>query len=74
MFQNVRVFVSFMDRGKTVVYLPQPDRHLWIQAVEGEFSANGQSMKAGDGASTSGTEPIELTANINSQFLLFDLA
>jgi len=42
--------------------------------VRGGVTLNGQSLKAGDGASVSGEKALELSATGDAEVLMFDLA
>lgn len=48
-----------------------PGRHAWIQVIRGTLTVNGETLHAGDGASTS--EPGALEIQGTGEALLFDL-
>ena len=72
--QDVSLYAGRFDAGQTTTRAVDPGRHVWIQVVRGELSANGEALHAGDGAAMSGEERLELQANTDSEVLVFDLA
>ncbi len=83
--QDAKLFVSILNTGKKLTYTTQPNRGLWIQIVKGQMNvvghsdantnanANKISLSAGDAVAIENESNIELTANENTEFLLFDL-
>jgi redox-sensitive bicupin YhaK (pirin superfamily) len=72
--QDAKIYVSHLDKDKSLGYTTAVHRGLWIQLVKGELNVNGQTMKDGDGLAIEKVTDIELLAQNNSEFLLFDLA
>jgi redox-sensitive bicupin YhaK (pirin superfamily) len=72
--QDVAVFASLLDEGKTVTHSLRPKHGAWIQVVEGAIQVNGQVLRSGDGAAIEAEPKIEIAAQERSEFLLFDLA
>ena len=72
--QDVDLYVAKLASGKTIIYETQPQRHLWIQIIEGDLSVNDQRLHTGDAAAVSDGQTVTLQANEDSHFLLFDLA
>jgi hypothetical protein len=72
--QDVKVLVGRLERGKSVDYAFGETRHGYIQLAKGAVELNGAAMKAGDGAALSREPKASLSASIDSEVLLFDLA
>ncbi|MBI1776270.1 MAG: pirin family protein [Proteobacteria bacterium] len=71
--QDVRIYASLLDRGARVGHKLASGRGAWIQVVDGTLSANGQTLKTGDGAAIEDVETIDIAATTEAEFLLFDL-
>lgn len=72
--QDVNVYASSPDPGKTMTFEVRPDRHAWIQVVRGAIEADGVNLAAGDGMASAGPERLRVTGREDAEFLLFDLA
>lgn len=72
--QDVRLYLSHLAAGDTVMHPIAPSRHAWIQIASGTVTLNGQKLVAGDGAALSGEARAEVGADTGAEFLLFDLA
>jgi quercetin 2,3-dioxygenase len=72
--QDARVYASLLDEGQSVAHTLAPGRSAWLQVAQGSLSLNGNRLKAGDGAGITEESRIEISAEQNSEFLLFDLA
>lgn len=72
--QDAKLFVSALEKGKTIEYRPAAGRHVWIQMVRGEVSLDGVPLKASDGAAFSAEAALTARAEADAEFLLFDLA
>ncbi|HVI51446.1 MAG TPA: pirin family protein [Candidatus Sulfotelmatobacter sp.] len=71
--QDVTVYASILEAGKTLDYPLAAGRGAWVQMVEGKLEVNGQTLSAGDAAAVEGDPAIALKALEQSEFLLFDL-
>ncbi len=71
--QDAALFAGRFDHASSVRTELVSGRHAWIQVVRGEVSANGTSLRAGDGAAVSEELSIDLTAESDAEVLLFDL-
>ena len=72
--QDVRLFVGKLKAGETVEHTLAPERHAWVQLIEGAVTANGKELRTGDAAAVSDERELKLVAAEPSHFLLFDLA
>lgn len=71
--QDVSLYAGRLDAGESVRHGFAPGRYGWIQVVRGNLAANGEELHAGDGASLSEAQALELRASSDSELLLFDL-
>lgn len=72
--QDVSLHASLLAPGQSVTFEPGSGRHVWIQVVRGSVTINGQTLAAGDGASSSDGSELTVTGVEEAEILLFDLA
>ena len=73
--QNMALYASILEPGKTLELALQEGRHAWVQIARGELNVNDQTLKAGDGLAVSKEALLKLQAGKEAaEFLLFDLA
>jgi redox-sensitive bicupin YhaK (pirin superfamily) len=72
--QNVKVYDALMSAGDEVSYSLGGDRHAWAQVIKGGVAINGTLLGAGDGAAISEEKELLLSAEHDTELLLFDLA
>lgn len=72
--QDALIYASILEDARSVVYVPQPDRYTWIQVAKGEVSIGSLRLQAGDAVSSDRADSLEIIAQGNAEFLLFDLA
>ncbi|WP_306141118.1 pirin family protein [Roseibium sp. MMSF_3412] len=72
--QDVDLYASLLSADKSVAFDVQPGRKVWLQIVKGKISVDGQALAAGDGLGLLDAGTINLAAQENAEFLLFDLA
>lgn len=72
--QDADVYVAKLPEGRSIDRSFAASRSGWVQVIEGELRVNGETLRAGDGASISDTRQLKLTAARDAHFLLFDLA
>ena len=72
--QDTRVFLGDIEAGREVFFQHKPDRHLWLQVLQGELEVCGETLKAGDGVAISEEANINFKAHSPVELLLFDLA
>lgn len=72
--QDVSLYASVLDEGKSVEHTLAKERGAWIQVITGALSVNGQEIAEGDGAAVEEAEKLAITAAKPSEFLLFDLS
>lgn len=72
--QDARLYVADLPAGSSVRYALSPQRHAWIQMVNGTASLSRQVLQEGDGAAMSGESELSVTGgDEGGEILLFDL-
>ena len=71
--QDVDLYASILEAGDVVNYHIKPDRYAWLQIAQGVATLNGEELRAGDGVQISGEEKLQISTDISTEFLLFDL-
>jgi redox-sensitive bicupin YhaK (pirin superfamily) len=72
--QDVDLYASLLDAGKSVAHRFDSGRTGWIQVVSGRIDVNGDVLKSGDGAAIADTSNLTIEADESAEFLLFDMA
>lgn len=72
--QDVDLSVAVLSPGQQLNYHFKPSRNGWLQIARGNVSLNATTLNAGDGASISAEQIIEIKALDDAELLLFDLA
>ena len=67
------VFVGKLDAGERVKHTTLPSRGLWLHGIAGSVRAGGETLGPGDGLAIEGAQAIEIEADSDAEFLLFDL-
>lgn len=71
--QDADLYVAKLVSGDESTHELRSQRHAWIHMAKGDVSVNGQRLQSGDAAALSDESGLSLTANGDSQVLLFDL-
>ncbi|MEM8704157.1 MAG: pirin family protein [Pseudomonadota bacterium] len=72
--QDVDLYASLLSADKSVAFDVGSGRKVWLQIIKGRISVDGQALAAGDGLGLLDAGTINLAAQENAEFLLFDLA
>jgi redox-sensitive bicupin YhaK (pirin superfamily) len=73
--QDVNLYASILDTGRSVPLSLPAERHLWLQVLRGTVGMDGHRLSAGDGLSASGETDFRFTGgDQGAEFLVFDLA
>ncbi|WP_066382668.1 pirin family protein [Anabaena sp. CA = ATCC 33047] len=72
--QDVDIYASILEPGNIVNYHLKPNRYAWLQIAQGVATLHGEELTAGDGVQIHGEEKLEISTDIGTEFLLFDLA
>ena len=70
--QDAKLFAGTLTDGKTLTYELAKGRYAWLQVARGTVELNGQTLKAGDGASIEDERTLNLRGD--GEILLFDLS
>ena len=73
--QDVRLWTALLGDGERVRHDLAPGRAAWIQVARGELRADGERLRAGDGAAVTGVPGIDLVGHGAgpAEVLVFDL-
>lgn len=71
--QDIKLYLGKFKKGQNLKREILDSRHIWLQLIEGELLVNGQILETGDAAALSDEKNLELNAQTNCHFLLFDL-
>ncbi|BCL34562.1 pirin family protein [Nostoc sp. MS1] len=71
--QNVDIYASVLEAGDVVNYQVKGDRYAWLQIAHGVAILNGEELRAGDGVQINGEEKLQISSEIGTELLLFDL-
>lgn len=71
--QNARMLAGKFEDGKTTVFETKRGRHYWLQMAQGIAEVNGEKMSSGDGLAIKDEDSIIVTAQTDTEILLFDL-
>ncbi|HAT34829.1 MAG TPA: quercetin 2,3-dioxygenase [Rhodospirillaceae bacterium] len=72
--RDADIHASLLEPGDTVRHPIGPDRKAWLQMVAGTVSVNGENLAAGDAVAIENESEITISADAESEFLLFDMA
>lgn len=72
--QDLDLYGSLLSADRSLAFDIRPGRKIWLQVVKGALSVNGQQLNAGDGLGLLEQGAVSLSAQQDSEFLLFDLA
>ena len=72
--QDVTLYASILAAGNEVEHAMDERRYAWIQVARGAIIVNGEKADQGDGAVVVGESNVRISAEKDSELLLFDLA
>lgn len=71
--QDAFLYATLLHSGEAVKYTPTPNRNIYVQAVRGAATVQGQTLMAGDGARITQETAITLVTPKEAELLIFDL-
>jgi redox-sensitive bicupin YhaK (pirin superfamily) len=71
--QDADLYAARLDAGARLTHTPAPGRNIWIQVVAGTLTVNGTEASTGDGLALGGETDVRLTAETDTEILLFDM-
>ena len=72
--QDVDLYAGLFGSGENARLELRPGRGAWVQIARGEVDVNGERLKAGDGATISDADAIEIEGREDGEVLVFDMA
>jgi redox-sensitive bicupin YhaK (pirin superfamily) len=72
--QDARVYRGYLPSGTHIAHSIDPVRYGYVQLISGQLDLNGQTLNPGDGAAVSELSALEIKADKDAEFLVFDLA
>lgn len=72
--QDVNLYAAKLDAGQKIDSAIAPNRHAWVQVIQGQLTLNGLLLNTGDGAAVSNESKLVVEAKEAAEILLFDLA
>ena len=71
--QDARLYLARPSAGTPLNHALGDGRRAWLQLIGGEVSLNGTPLGAGDAAAISAERQLEISAERDAEFLLFDM-
>lgn len=71
---DARLYLGALDAGTELSLDLSPDRHAWVQILNGQAQVNDQTLVAGDAMALSNETRVALQGVTAAELLLFDLA
>lgn len=72
--QDVKVFVAYLTKNKSLNYPFDSSRRVWVQLIKGQIQLNHEILHAGDGAAVMNEKMLHIICDEDAELLLFDLA
>ncbi|HVX14662.1 MAG TPA: pirin family protein [Pirellulales bacterium] len=72
--QDARLYLASLRPGEVVSHDIEPGRAAWVQVLRGDVSLGNARLVAGDAATCEKEAAVTVSANDESEVLLFDLA
>ncbi len=71
--QDTDLYIARFEAGHSLNHPMASGRHAWLQLISGRLELNGNRLQPGDGAAVSEETELQLRAEEDAEFLLFDL-
>lgn len=72
--QEAEIFLSGLDKGNEIKYELSEGRGIYLHLAEGKVNVNNVSLQSGDAVEITEEKAISISAEENSQIVLFDMA
>ncbi len=72
--QDVNLYAGLFGSGESARLELAPGRGAWVQVARGQVEVNGERLEAGDGATVSKVDTIEIHGREDGEVLVFDMA
>lgn len=71
--QDARLYLASLAAGERIAHEVAAEHGLWLQLARGIVALDGTEMREGDGAAIEGEGGIDVQAETDAEFLLFEL-
>ncbi len=71
--QDAKIFLSDLEKEKSVSYQTKSERGIYIHVAEGEVEINGSVLKHGDAAKITNENTVNIIGLNDSKIILFDM-
>lgn len=71
--QDAEIFLSDLDKGKSVEHNLAAGRGAYAHVIDGQATVNGEKLSGGDAAKITDENNISITADSDSKIILFDM-
>ena len=72
--QDAKLYASILEPGRQIIKEATPDRHVWVQVINGKLTLNGLTLETGDGAAIEQADELTFQGLEKSELLVFELA
>lgn len=72
--QDIDLSATVLEAGKSLDYGFTEERRGYVQVVSGRVAVGGEVLESGDGAAISATASVAISAQEDTELLLFDMA
>lgn len=72
--QDVRLYMAHLNTSDHLAHKLNTNRIAWLQVTRGQVELNGETLKAGDGASATSSGLLDIRGTESADLILFDLA
>ncbi len=72
--QDAEMYISYLETGKELHHAIGQGRGIYLQVAEGSLNINGVTAETGDAFLIENEKDITITANKNTELVLFDVA
>lgn len=72
--QDAEIFLSNLDKGSEIKYEVSDGRGVYLHVAEGKVNMDKVQLESGDAVEITDEKTIEISADENSQIVLFDMA
>lgn len=71
--QDVDLYATILDAGKSLGYATSPGRSLYLQIARGSVVVNGTQLDKGDAIAIDDVKDVEVVSQTDAEIVLFDL-
>jgi hypothetical protein len=72
--QDVNLYAGRFAAGESARLDLPPGRNVWVQVARGEVAVNDERLEAGDGATLTDIDAVEIKGIEEGEVLVFDMA